>query len=253
MKTKLFTLILALAFFSQPGMAKAQDKTYTNSIGMELVLMQAGSFMMGSEKGLDDEKPVHKVTISQPFYIGKYPVTQAQWVAVMGSNPSVIKGRDNPVENVSWNDVQDFIIKLNANEGHSRYSLPTEAEWEYAARAGTSSEFFFGDDEKELSKYGWYEGNSRNTTHPVGQKLPNAWGLYDVHGNVCEWVQGWMGDYSSAAVTDPKGPPSGSYRVYRGGSWYNTAEFCRSASRYYNSPDVRVDDLGFRLALSPGQ
>ena len=255
MKTKSFALfVFGLLVFGVPGgLAKGQDKTYTNSIGMELVLIPAGSFMMGSEKGHENKKPVHKVTISQPFYIGKYPVTQSQWVAVMGSNPSRYKGSDNPVENVTWNEVQDFIIKLNAKEGHSRYRLPTEAEWEYAARAGTSSEFFFGDNQDELSKYGWYNGNSGKTTHPVGQKLPNAWGLYDVYGNILEWVQDRFGDYSVAAEIDPKGPPSGSGRVIRGGSFNSSAEYCRSANRYIFSPDYRFGNLGFRLALSPGQ
>jgi formylglycine-generating enzyme required for sulfatase activity len=184
-------------------------------------------------------------------------VTQEQWTAVMGkgNNPSKFKGLSNPVEMVSWNDVQAFIQWLNAKEGHNRYRLPTEAEWEYAARAGTTGAYSFGDDEDSLGRYAWYWDNSGEKTHPVGQKQPNAWGLYDMHGNVWEWVQDWYGDYSSSSVTDPKGPSSGSFygpsRVFRGGGWGSSARFCRAACRLNNSPKLRDDGLGFRLALSP--
>jgi formylglycine-generating enzyme required for sulfatase activity len=213
--------------------------------------------MMGSDPNFEEaskhEMPQHKVTISKPFYLGKYPVTQAQWVAVMGSNPSKFKGQNNPVEQVSWHDAQEFIRRLNAKEGHSRYRLPTEAEWEYAARAGTSSAYFFGDDKKALSEYAWYKDNSEETSHPVGQKLPNPWGLYDVHGNVYEWVQDWYGEkyYTNSPEGDPKGPSSSSYRVIRGGSWYSLTTCCRSADRYNFTPDYRFDFVGFRLVLSP--
>ncbi|MDR2925615.1 MAG: formylglycine-generating enzyme family protein [Azoarcus sp.] len=232
-------------------------QTYKNSIGMEFVLIPAGSFMMGTDpdfgKGNSDETPQHKVTISKPFYLGKYEVTQAQWVAVMGSNPSQFKGRNNPVERVSWNDAQAFIKRLNAKEGHNRYRLPTEAEWEYAARAGTNSAYSFGDDKNALSDYAWYDGNSGETSRPVGQKQPNPWGLHDVHGNVWEWVQDWYGGYPKTAVTNPKGTENGSNRVRRGGSWYgyNSARQCRSGYRDGNSPDLRRVTFGFRLALSP--
>ena len=193
--------------------------------------------------------------ISRPFYLGKYPVTQAQWEAVMGSNPSKFKGRDNPVEHVSWNDAQTFIKRLNANEGHSRYRLPTEAEWEYAARAGTTSAYFFGDDKNEFLSYGWTSVNFEYQLIPVGTRLPNAWGLYDVYGNVWEWVQDWYGEnyYANSPGTDPKGPSSGAFRVFRGGSFNDSAEGCRSAGRYNYSPGYRNVFIGFRLALSPGQ
>ena len=251
-------LWVVLSFIATGGVSSAAElKTHTNSIGMEFVLIPAGSFMMGSdpniEEGYDNERPLHKVTIAEPFYLGKYEVTQGQWVTVMGSNPSKFEGRDNPVERVSWHDAQEFIRKLNAKEGHNRYRLPTEAEWEYAARAGTSSAYFFGDDKNALSGYAWYYGeNPVQTTRPVGQKQPNAWGLYDVHGNVWEWAQDWYGEryYSESSETDPKGPASGEYRVIRGGSWDYTAGYCRSASRADYGPDDQSGGIGFRLALS---
>jgi formylglycine-generating enzyme required for sulfatase activity len=235
----------------------------TNSIGMEFMLIPAGSFMMGSEKSFeranDDETPAHRVTISQPFYLGKYEVTQSQWVSVMGDNPSKFNGQNNPVENVSWDDVQEFIWKLNEKEGTGKYRLPTEAEWEYAARAGTTSTYSFGDDEGfwgfYARRYAWYGANSGETTHPVGQKKPNPWGLYDMHGNVWEWVQDWYGKeyYAGSPATDPRGPSLGSYRVIRGGGWNINAGYCRSAYRRNNTPDNRGNSLGFRLAFSPGQ
>ncbi|MDR1043800.1 MAG: formylglycine-generating enzyme family protein [Candidatus Adiutrix sp.] len=247
----LYACLLILA----PGASLAAEKTYTNSLGMDFTLVPAGSFTMGADKDLENanynETPQHRVSISQPFYLGAYEVTQAQWTAVMGNNPSKFKGRSNPVEMVSWNDAQAFIQRLNAKEGHNRYRLPTEAEWEYAARAGTTSAYSFGDDEDSLGRYAWYWDNSDEKTHPVGQKQPNAWGLYDMHGNVDEWVQDWYGNYSSSSVTDPKGPSSGSDRVFRGGSWFCSAQGCRAALRFNFSPDYRVDFIGFRLALSP--
>jgi formylglycine-generating enzyme required for sulfatase activity len=160
----------------------------------------------------------------------------------MGSNPSGFKGPNRPVEQVSWNDAQEFIAKLNAKNDGYRYRLPTEAEWEYAARAGTTGAYA-GD----LDAMGWYDKNSGGKTHLVATKTANAWGLYDMHGNVWEWVQDWYGDYSAVAVTDPVGPNTGSFRVYRGGSWSNWAQYCRSALRDFHSPDIRYNNLGFRL------
>jgi formylglycine-generating enzyme required for sulfatase activity len=256
----LLSLLLCDGAFS----ASAAGKTYSNSIGMEFVLIPAGSFTMGADKNFEDaldrETPRHRVTISKPFYLGQYEVTQAQWETVMGNNPSEFKGRNNPVENISWDDAQMFIQRLNRQEGHNRYRLPTEAEWEYAARAGSASAFCFGDIEKNLDSYACYRYNSREwwgvgdkATHPVGQKAPNAWGLYDMHGNVWEWVQDWYGEryYSNSPGSDPKGPPSGSYRVLRGGGWADDAEDCRSAYRNYYTPGYRNYYIGFRLALSP--
>jgi len=237
--------------------SKGSTKTMTNSIGMDLVLIPAGSFQMGCDKNFDDcsddELPRHNVKISKPFYLGKYEVTQDQWVSVMGSNPSKYKARTRPVEQVSWDDAQKFISKLNAKEGTSKYRLPTEAEWEYAARAGSGGKWCFGDDEGQLSQYAWYDKDwDTGSTNPVGKLKPNKWGLYDMHGNIWEWVQDWYGKnyYSNSPSSDPKGASSGSYRVNRGGSWSYGARNCRSAFRDSNSPDFRYYYLGFRVCRS---
>ena len=234
-----------------PPVPPPTGKTWQNNIGMEFVLIPAGEFMMGSKNGDDDEKPVHRVRISKAFYLGKYEVTQAQWQAVMGDNPSRFKGDTLPVEQVSWEDVQEFIRRLNTKEGGSKYRLPTEAEWEYAARAGTTTAYSFGDNPRQLGEYAWFSENSGNTTHPIGQKKSNKWGLYDMHGNVWEWVQDWYSNdaYKSSPSTavDPKGPPAGSYRVYRGGGWINGAVVCRSALRLYDVVGPRHVPLGLRL------
>jgi formylglycine-generating enzyme required for sulfatase activity len=226
-------------------------ETRLNSIGMELVLIPAGEFMMGAEQGEPDEKPVHRVIIQRPFYLGKYEVTQAQWQDVMGTNPSHFKGDpQRPVERVSWTMAQEFITKLNAREGHTLYRLPTEAEWEYAARAGSTSKYSFGDDDALLEQYAWYAKNDKGTTHPVGQLKPNAWGLYDMHGNVWEWIQDWRGPYPAEAVTDPQGPATGNARGYRGGGWGYGATRCRSADRSYDAPGYVYGTHGFRLAMT---
>ena len=220
----------------------------TNSLGMQLVLVPAGEFQMGSANESDEERPVHTVRISKPFYLGLHEVTQGQWETVTGSNPSRFKGDTNrPVETVSWEEVQKFIDKLNSKEGGTKYRLPTEAEWEYAARAGSTTAYSFGDDSSQLGKYAWFADNADNTTHPVGKLQPNAWGLYDMHGNVWEWVQDWYGKYTAEPVTDPQGPASGSYRVLRGGGWGHGAGKCRSAYRGNGAPGGRVVGLGFRL------
>jgi len=219
-----------------------------NSIGMKFTQIPAGEFYMGSEES-DDEKPVHTVKINKPFYLGTYPVTQAEWKVVMGSNPSYFKGDDLPVEQVSWDDVQKFIKKLNENEGTDKYRLPSEAEWEYACRAGTTTRYSFGDPESKLGDYGWYDKNSDRTTHPVGQKEHNPWGVYDMHGNVWEWVQDEWHDSYNGAPTDGSARESGAgaNRVFRGGSWYDTARGCRSAARAHYAPRTRNLRLGFRL------
>ncbi len=215
-------------------------KTHKNSIGMEFVLIPAGTTGEGaSRSGFEcGSEEVRKVTISNSFYIGKFEVTQGQWTAIIGNNPSHFKdcGDDCPVENVSWDDAQEFIRKLNQKESGSKYRLPTEAEWEYAARAGSTTEYCFGDDEGRLGQYAWYDGNSEKKTHPVGKLLPNAWGLYDMHGNVWEWCQDWYSE--------------GSNRVLRGGSWGGSARNCRSAGRGSGTPDYRDDYGGFRLVHS---
>jgi formylglycine-generating enzyme required for sulfatase activity len=204
---------------------------------MQFALIPAGEFQMGSTSGADYERPVHTVRISKPFYLGIHEVTQGHWEAVMGNNPSQFKGDANrPIETVSWEEVQKFIDKLNTREGGTKYRLPTEAEWEYAARAGSTTAYSFGDDSSQLGKYAWFAGNVNNTTHPVRKLQPNAWGLYDMHGNVWEWVQDWYGTYTAEPGTDPQGPTSGSARVIRGGSWNNGAGDCRSAYRLSSPP-----------------
>jgi len=248
--------------------------THVNSIGMELLLVPAGAFMMGSDEAdaaaAASEKPRRKVTISKAFYLGKHEVTLAQWHAVMGTDPFTLS-RSNPFYGmpgmaeritkpdhpapVSWNDAQAFIRRLNEREGHNRYRLPTEAEWEYAARAGTTTAYSFGDDPRQLGRYAWYgEDFATGGTHPVGQKEPNPWGFYDIHGNVWEWVQDWYEERPPAAeAIDPVGPTTGTARVVKGGSWHQTATSWRSAFRKPYEPDYRGISIGFRLALTLAQ
>jgi formylglycine-generating enzyme required for sulfatase activity len=225
------------------------ESDWTNSLGTVFRWIPAGTFRMGGARY--NQKPVHQVQITQPFYLGKYPVTQAEWQAVMGSNPSRFKGTNRPVETVSWEEVQEFIAKLNAREAGERYRLPTEAEWEYACRAGSKTAYSFGEDDSLLGEYAWYDGNSGNETHPVGEKLANGWGLHDMHGNVWEWCQDWYhSKYCRGRAgpdVDPVGPPTGSHRVVRGGSWYCTPWYLRSATRGYVTPGYRGNGLGFRL------
>jgi formylglycine-generating enzyme required for sulfatase activity len=237
------------------------SSTYTNSLGQTFVLLPAGTFTMGSPSDepsrATDEGPQHQVTLTQPFYMQTTEVTQDQWAAVMGSNPSYFSGCPTcPVEGVTWNDVQTFITEMN-KRGEGIYSLPTEAEWEYAARAGSTTAFYNGGIteagagyDPNLNAIGWYTYNSGDRTHPVAQKAPNAWDLYDMSGNVYEWCLDWYGSYPSGSVTDPRGPASGSWRVFRGGSWYSGAKYCRSAYRGA-APDDRYRNVGFRLLRQP--
>jgi formylglycine-generating enzyme required for sulfatase activity len=228
---------------------------------MEFVLIPAGSFQMGTDcipkatPNCDEtETPSQIVQIKEPFYMGKYEVTQKQWYAIMKTNPAYFNSekigsdtRNHPVENVSWNDAQEFIKKLNEKEGTNKYRLPTEAEWEYAARAGTQSKWSFGDDENQLKDYAWYGSNSDSKTHPVGQKKPNGFGLFDMHGNVWEWTCSDYGNYSEnnqlkcSSKNDAR-------KSLRGGSWLNYSDFCRSAYRNYISNRF---SYGFRVALLP--
>ena len=214
--------------------------------GMEFVWIPAGEFRMGStsSEAIGNEQPVTQVRISRGFWLGKYEVTQSEWQGVMGSNPSAFDecGARCPVEDVSWNDAQEFIGSLNGRSGGNRYRLPTEAEWEYAARAGTS-----GDRYGNLDAIGWCGVNSGVGTRPVGGKAANAFGLHDMIANVNEWVADWYGDYPGGALTDPQGPASGSYRVDRGGSWGDLTWCCRASFRINNTPGYRISLLGFRL------
>ena len=245
---------LGISVLLLPISSTAADK-YVNTIGVEFIRVPAGIFFMGardSEDASSKEKPRHRVHISRDFYLGRYEVTQKQWLSVMGTpNPSNFISPDRPVDEVSWNDAQLFIEKLNTLEGGQSYRLPTEAEWEYCARAGSDTSYCFGDDPEggRLVNYAWFERNSSGQTHPVGVLSPNSWGFYDMHGNVTEWVQDYYDRqyYSNSSETDPKGPESGRKRVVRGGSWINQAYSCRSAARGYYSADYTDSDFGFRI------
>ena len=224
-----------------------------NGINIEMVKVEAGSFKMGATPEMqapyEVEKPVHRVTLTNNYYIGKYEVTQALWKIVMGSNPSNSKGDNLPVENVSWNNCQKFISKLNKLTGKS-FRLPTEAEWEFAARGGNKSRGYQYSGSNTIGDVAWYDGNSGSKTHAVGTKQPNELGAFDMTGNVWEWCQDWHGRYSSSPQTNPTGAVSGSYRVYRGGSWCYPAGYCRCSRRFDGTPDFRNGDLGLRLVLS---
>jgi len=230
----------------------AEGAVFKNSIGMKFVLIPPGTFTMGSpsdELGRRRDERQHRVTLSKPFYLQTTEVTQAQWREIMGNNPSRFKAADHPVESVSWHDGQEYIKRLNEIEGTDKYRLPTETEWEYACRAGSTTRFCFGDDAQMLGEYAWYYNNSNGHAYLVRQKKPNAWGLYDMHGNVWEWCQDWHGPYPKGHVTDPKGPSSGKFRTFRGGCWGDFArEGCRSACRIGCDPGNRDDFIGFRVA-----
>ena len=244
----------------------------------DMVLIPAGTFQMGNTgafSGFDSEEPVHTVTISKAFYMSKYEITQIQYQAVMGNNPSYFIGDNLPVERVYWYNAVAFCNALSLQEGKTPcytingtdvtcnfaangYRLPTEAEWEYAAKAGTSTDFYNGSltnsectpIDANLDNIAWYCGNANTTIHPVGQKQPNAFGLYDMSGNVWEWCWDWYSSsslYSSTAVTDPTGASSGSHRVFRGGCWYSSAPYCRSAARDYHPTGDNYDSIGFRI------
>ena len=224
-----------------------------NGITIDMVKVEAGTFMMGATSEMlnpdDDEKPVHQVTLTNDYYMGKYEVTQALWQAVMGSNPSKFKGDNLPVEKVSWHDCKEFISKLNSMTGR-KFRLPTEAEWEYAARGGKKSRGYQYSGSSDFSDVAWYDGNSGSKTHPVGTKQANELGIYDMSGNVWEWCQDWYGSYVSTSQTNPSGANSGSFRVERGGCWTYYEWNCRSSRRSCDTPYCRDSDLGLRLVLS---
>ncbi len=216
---------------------------------LEMVRIEPGTFWMGSpedESDRDREEAQHRVTITRAFEIGKYEVTQALWKDIMGNSPSQFKDcGDCPVEYVNWYDVQDFLLKLNERYPAENYRLPTEAEWEYVCRAGTEGAYSGSPD-----TMAWYKDNSDGHPHPVGQKKPNQWGLYDMHGNVWEWCSDWYGAYPVGEVRDPAGPDSGLYRVNRGGSFAGGVTGCRSAGRDFDTPKDSSGIIGFRLARS---
>jgi len=224
-----------------------------NTIGMEFVPLPSGSFRMGGDKvheqAEDHENPIHKVDISKGFLMGRCAVTQEQWARVMDTSPSEFTGDQRPVECVSWQDAQVFIETLNVKENTRAYRLPTEAEWEYAARATATTAYSFGSETGSLSTYAWFKKNAGEMTHPVGQLEPNAWGLYDMHGNVHEWCQDWFDRhyYAHSPKVDPNGPEKGLARALRGGDWSSLDWYCRCASRSLSSPDRRSSRVGFRL------
>ena len=222
-------------------------------ISIDMVRVEAGTFTMGATAEMknteDSEKPTHRVTLTNDYYIGKYEVTQALWQAVMGDDPSYFKGDNLPVEAVTWDDCQEFIGKLNRITGKT-FRLPTEAEWEYAARGGNKSRGYQYSGSNNPSNVAWYDDNSGDKTHAVGTKQPNELGLYDMSGNVWEWCQDWYETYSSSSQVNPTGANSGSCRVVRGVSWYNNARNCRLSLRGSNTPDFRSSNLGLRLVLS---
>ncbi|MBR5550854.1 MAG: formylglycine-generating enzyme family protein [Muribaculaceae bacterium] len=224
-----------------------------NGVKFKMIYVAGGTFTMGAtaeQAGYEnDETPAHQVTLSD-YFIGETEVTQELWYAVMGTNPSnFTRSSRNPVENVSWHDCQAFIQKLNQLTG-LRFRLPTEAEWEFAARGGNSSKGYKYSGSNRIDDVAWYDGNSGSTTHEVATCYPNELGLYDMSGNVWEWCSDWYGGYSSMAQTDPSGVGSGSIRVFRGGGWNFYARYCRVAYRYYNTPDTRYYGLGLRLVCS---
>lgn len=231
------------------------SKTYTaNGVSFDMMMVKAGTFTMGATSEMKDpepdEKPTHQVTLTNDYYIGKTEVTQALWMAVMGNNPSYFIGDNLPVESVSWNDCQKFISKLNSLTGQN-FRLPTEAEWEFAARGGNNSNHYQYSGSNELGDVAWYVGNSGDTTHVVATKQPNELGIYDMSGNVWEWCSDWFGNYSSSSLTNPTGPNSGSYRVLRGGGWSSLARNCRSSYRHGVAPGNGSLDDGLRLVLVP--
>jgi len=266
MYVRIFCLIVVVFFFgsfacaetSEPGTGGQAAKllktkslppeSFTNTIEQTFVYIKPGSFMIGSppdELKRSEDEPQYRVTLTTGFYMQTTEVTQGQWQIIMENNPALFKecGALCPVEGVSWDDVQKFIEILNQRPGTHMYRLPTEAEWEYAARAGTQGPFAGS----SLDSLGWYQGNSGDTTHPAGLKSPNAWGLYDMHGNVSEWVQDWYGEYPAGNARDPKGPFDGFYRVAPGGGWDMPSFGCRSAQRIISGPRNVSPTRGFRL------
>ncbi len=242
---------------NRPDPAAKSRKKITNSIGMEFVYIEPSGdngFMMGSaltEKNRDSDEKQHEVILTKGCYLQTTEVTQKQWKAVMGANPSYFKRDDLPVDSVSWHDAQEFIKKLNEKEGTNKYRLPTEAEWEYACRAETKTAYYWGDTMD--GKYCWYASNSDRKTHPVGTREPNAWGLHDMSGNVWEWCQDWHDEdyYDNSPGKDPQGPPNGKRRALRGGSWFNIPWQCRPVFRGGINPVIADKSVGFRIARDP--
>ncbi len=263
-----FIALLVISLHQSPVRAKQPEKILVNSLGIKFLLIPAGKFLMGSTKEDQNTKshelPQHEVTITKSFYLSETEITQSQWDKVMGADSwkknssygddgPYGEGPNHPVYYVSFNDIMKFLQKMKEIESSRTYRLPTEAEWEYAARAGSTTAYYFGDDPSKLDSYAWFLENAKKTTNPVAQKEPNAWGLYDMYGNVWEWVndidaEGEDG-YSADPRVDPIGQKEGESRRKRGGSWWKTPDYLRSATRGGQHPESREDDLGFRLLL----
>ena len=240
-------------YAKRAGLEPTKTLDLGNGVKLELVLIPAGKFVMGSpetEKDRTMSETQHEVTITKPYYMGKYEVTQEQYQQAMGTNLSHLEGRDLPVECVPSDHARAFCKKVSGKTG-TVVRLPTEAEWEHACRSGTKTTYYTGDAETDLDRAGWYEKNSNRTTHPVGQKAANAWGLYDMHGNVLEWCGDWYEAYKAEAEVDPQGAPPGEYRVVRGGSWGDFPFSCRSAFRGGHDPDIRGSNVGCRVVVAP--
>jgi hypothetical protein len=256
-KRRIRLWLLLIAFAAASGLIVARARYFISAPDIKLVYIPPGEFMMGADltdegpaiSGLGQE-PQHKVGISRGFYMSATEITQAQWKAVMLMNPSKFKGDDLPVDNVSWFAAVKFCERLGGRQGR-RYRLPTEAEWEYACRAGTQTQFYFGDDDSLLDEYGWWKENSEGRTHPVGQKKPNAFGLYDMHGNVDEWCSDLFDEeyYKTSPSADPENTSTGIFRVLRGGSWWGETSACRCAHRSATYPDMANEELGFRVVM----
>lgn len=257
-------VLTAVALLLARGNPRQSNYVELNTLRLIIVKIPAGTFRMGSDHVIhaddgwepcsacsprnDVERPVHQVTISNDFWMGQFDVTQKQWQEVMGNNPSgnLAAGPDSPVEQVSWKDVQSFLAKANAMQNTWTVRLPTEAEWEYAARAGSTEETY-----GPLDEIAWYKANGGRTTHPVGQKNPNAFGLYDMLGNVWQWCQGWFGPYQDGAVIDPLGAPTGDKHPTRGGCYYCDVVHERAARRNRDTEDHSSRSIGFRIVAVP--
>jgi formylglycine-generating enzyme required for sulfatase activity len=239
-----------------PNSVRSMTRKLKSNIEITVNFVPPGSFMMGSpenETGRDADETLHKVRLTKGFYMQTTEVTNAQWKAVMDSVPSRSKGCETcAVEQISWNDVQRFLTKINQQTTDGKYRLPTEAEWEYACRAGSADPYACGTDRKKLGDYAWYSGNTtKHDDQEVGRLIPNAFGLYDMHGNVWEFCQDWYGGYDPEPVVDPSGPEDGTFRVVRGGGWQGMEMNCRCANRRGNSPDHVNDGIGFRMIFEP--
>ncbi|MGD0094428.1 MAG: formylglycine-generating enzyme family protein [Planctomycetota bacterium] len=253
---------MAMAFAASLGVLGGMHWWHSTK-ALSQVRAEYAAALARYRRAYDWEKPAHEVTLTRPFYMAKFTTTQEQYQQVMGTNPSNFKGPKLPVETVSWDDAQEFCKKLSERTagvspartqagGTPAVRLPTEAEREYACRAGTKTTYYSGDKEADLARVAWYEANSGGSTHPVGQKEPNAFGLYDMHGNVWEWCADWYGEYAAGAATNPVVQAAGNDHVLRGGSWYDGPRHCRSAHRGWSDPGDRFMSFGFRLAVLAG-